>query len=121
MSAVLFSFEVAEAPMSWNTLARKHYWTFKQAFDRWKWLTSAAVSEISPPPFEGPVRVVFEAGWKGRRRHDIDNIVVKPILDELKARGFFPDDDAAHVAEVVLKGSTGCQEDGLKVSCERIG
>lgn len=116
-----FRIHIEEAPLSWNTLARKHYWTFKEAFERWKWLTvEAARKQPVKPVGEAKVRMVFTASWKGKRRHDIDNIVVKPILDQLRDMGIFPDDDAKHVVEVVLRGATGCAQDGLEIVCESV-
>jgi len=116
----LFTFTLPAKAVSWNTLARKNHWYYTKAFDYWKDLTLGMANALKPKaPYNGPVRLIFEARWKGKRAHDADNILVKPIVDQLKDMGFFIDDNTFFIPEVVLRGSNCCNKDELVVTCER--
>lgn len=113
-----FRFTIPIKPTSWNALARKNKWVYKNHSDFWKKVTLYAARKHRPKkPYEGKVSLVFEAGWRTKRAHDCDNIFAKPIIDMLKADGFFVDDDTRYIPEVVLRGSTDQKEDSLTVIC----
>jgi len=107
-------------PVSWNTLARKSRWTYKETFEAMKVQTMAAVMKTKPyPRFTGQVKVRFIAAWKDKRKHDLDNVCVKPILDELVSMKVLTGDDMDVMTEVVIRGNRS-KEESLTVIIESI-
>lgn len=117
------SFTILRKSVSWNVLVRQNFWKVKAVFDAWKEETGYAVlaAHLKPIPKEWyPVRVHFFAAWKHKRRHDIDSLIVKPILDTLTVMDIWPDDSSEYVGQVLFEGVTGAGEDSLTVTISPI-
>jgi Holliday junction resolvase RusA-like endonuclease len=113
---------ILDIPMravSWNTLARKSHWLYTAAFKDMKENTLYVLRMHGRiRPFEKPVSISVHASWKGKRRHDASNIVLKPIEDLLVSEGILKDDDLTHVRSVTFTGENGCGEDRLRVTLD---
>lgn len=109
------SFRIIYKPESWNKLARKSYWTYKRVFEAWHALTWQALTEADIRKAEGAVRLVVTARWKGNRHHDLDNILLKPVIDTMVKFGVFPDDRLKNIPEITLRGLTNQEEDSLQI------
>jgi len=112
-------------PASWNVVARKHYWTVKKEFESWQEATLEAVAGTRPralpiPASWYPVQITFVARWKVNRRHDIDSLLVKPVVDAIVSLGLLPDDDLSHVGRVCFEGVIGATDgaDTLEIRIE---
>lgn len=109
-------------PISWNVLARKHYWEYVRTFDEWKRAVRASAGAMrdgaEERPLIFPVKVTFHCRWKQKRRHDVDSVVAKPVLDELVAMGILPDDSLAYVREASFTGEVGADADEMVVTVE---
>lgn len=111
----MISFRIMQKPESWNTLARKTFWAYKRVFEMWYTLTGAALSEVDAQPVAGPVRLEVTARWKTKRRHDIDNILLKPVLDAMVKREILRDDGVNDIVEIKLRGLIDQSEDSLQI------
>lgn len=111
----LLALRIPLKPVSWNTLARKNRWTYTAVFGAWKRETYAVILENRPPRIEGPVRIVVTGLFRTKRKHDPDNLLVKPVLDQIVAQGVLPEDNSAVVSEVVLRVRTGAPKDELLI------
>ena len=100
-------------PLSWNVLARKNHWTYTRTFKEMAEATKYGERKGTMP--KPPVDIVVTCLWKGKRRHDIDSIVFKPILDQLVRDGLLPDDSLEYVRSVTYRGETGCDHDGYEI------
>lgn len=114
----LFRIIIPWAPASWNVTRNR--WKYCDIKDMWAMGINTWAGKDKPTArYDFPVRLIFEASWKGRRKHDVDNMFVKPIIDGLVRIGFFKGDDTEFIPEVVLRGKTGCKKDGLVIIGER--
>ncbi len=111
----MLAFVIYEKPQSWNTLARKNYWTYKKVFEAWHYLTHQALTAVKAKPINGPVRLVVVARWKGKTRRDVDNILLKPIIDAMVAYGVLSDDDTTNITEITTRGLTGQEAESLSI------
>lgn len=109
------SFRIQRKPDSWNALARKSYWAYKPIFDAWHALTWHALARLDPKRAEGAVRIIATARWKDGRRRDLDNILLKPVLDTMVRYGLLQDDQVRNVAEIVVRGFLNQDEDSLEI------
>lgn len=100
-------------PVSWNTLARKSYWTYKRVFDELKEVTFQAVREQKIRKYTCSIELYVNAGWKEKRRHDIDNIVLKPILDQLVEMEIIEDDSSKFIRHIHITGNNEQSQDSL--------
>jgi Holliday junction resolvase RusA-like endonuclease len=110
------SFRIPHKPDSWNILVRKHYRTVMRVFEMWHSLTYAALRDIDAQPINGPVRIEVVARWKTKRAHDIDNILLKPILDTVVKYGILKGDDVRYVVEIKLQGLIDQVEESIEVN-----
>jgi len=117
-----FVLTVPIKPISWNTLARQNHWKFSKVFHGLKDVAKLALLETwaDKPKFTKPVTVRVNAHWKGGRRHDVDNVVVKPLLDLLVEERILEDDDSRCVRSVTLTGETGCDKDEYVIEIEEV-
>lgn len=60
-------------------------------------------------------RITFTAFFKGSRKHDPDNLYVKPMMDALVQAGIFKDDNNTIIQSVTLQVVTGCKEDYVTI------
>ena len=60
-------------------------------------------------------RLIFTAYYKGNRKHDPDNLYVKPFLDGLVQAGMIKDDSNLYVQSVTLKVETGAKSDYVTI------
>ena len=102
-------------PLSWNVLARKNHWIYTKIFNEWKQATWIAATEAKIKPHHDPVKLHVLASWKGKRRHDIDNIILKPVIDQLVSMGVFLDDRIGCIDEITIRGVVNAKEDCLKI------
>lgn len=105
-------------PVSWNKQVRKNRWAYKKVSDEWKiGTTSALVSQklIKFPPEAFPLAVAVIAHWKGRHKHDIDSLYVKPVFDTIADFGIIPDDNIKFIERVTYYGRVGEAEDFLEI------
>lgn len=118
---MLVSFTIPLKPVSWNALVRKHYRTVTKLADEWKVATLYAVKEAKIKPFPSdalPIHISFTASWKGKRRHDIDSLYVKAVVDQLVAMRILPDDNCSIVRSVMVTGRNGQKADSLLVEIQ---
>ena len=110
------TFTIDMKAVSWNTLARKNHWTFSKVFHAWAEATYEAVKAARIVPVtQYPISIEVEAHWRHKRRHDVSNIVLKPIEDQLVTMGILKDDSLEYVTSVSFRGKTGCPRDELVV------
>lgn len=102
-------------PISWNVLSRKHYRAYMRVFWDWKMATNVAIRESSATKkvVSFPVDILVHARWRQKRRHDIDSLVVKPIIDQIVSSGILPDDSIKFVRSVSFTGETGAEWDEM--------
>ena len=62
-----------------------------------------------------PVKIHVHARWKEKRKHDIDSLLFKPILDQIVSSGILPDDSLEYVESVTFSGETGTGKDEMIV------
>lgn len=105
-----------QKPDSWNILARKSFWTYKRTFEMWHSLTHAALQDVDAQPITGPVRLEVIARWKTKRKHDIDNILLKPILDAVVKCGILRGDDTGDIVEIKSQGLTDQDEESIQIN-----
>lgn len=60
-------------------------------------------------------RITFTAHFKGKRKHDPDNLYVKPMMDALVHARVIDDDNNEVVQSVTLKVVTGAKEDFVEI------
>src|SRR5574343_1265962 len=105
--------------VSWNVAALKNFWTVKKIFNEWHEATYWAILEAWKGQGEPerlkltkfPVDIEINCLWSSKRRHDVDSLLVKPIVDSLVEREILPDDNLDYVRSVKFTGSTGNKED----------
>jgi len=61
------------------------------------------------------IRITFTAYFTGKRKHDPDNLYVKPMLDALVEAGIIDDDNSEIVQSVTLKVVTGSKEEYVEI------
>lgn len=61
------------------------------------------------------VRLTFTAYFQGKRKHDPDNLYVKPMIDALVQAGIIEDDNSEIVQSVTLKVVTGAKEASVEI------
>ncbi len=113
-----FKISIPVKPISWNVLARKNHWLYTKVFDEWKRATWAAVEEgrLRGIRFKGPVVISVECHWVQHRRHDVDSVVAKPVIDALVDMRVIPDDSLEFVREVRYSGQVGAGKDEMTVT-----
>lgn len=109
----MFLIRIPIRAVSWNVLARKSHWTYTRVFKELQEATLYALREARPVAVTPPVRLIATAFWRGKRKRDISNIVLKPIEDMLVQLKILPDDSCDIITEVVLRGEIGAKEDML--------
>lgn len=94
---------------SLNELMHKSWRVHQQMMKQVKELAAYTMMEQVPARkrsewFKGcyPLRVSIAAYFKGKRRRDVDNLYVKPIIDALVATKILPDDNCEIVYCVEL-------------------
>lgn len=111
------SFTIKEKPLSWNTVARKHYRVYQKLFNAWKQYTFYAVKEAGIEKIQSyPVSISVHCRWKQKRVHDIDSILYKPIQDQLVSMGILTDDSLQFVDSVAYTGEIGAKNDEMIVT-----
>jgi Holliday junction resolvase RusA-like endonuclease len=107
---------------SWNEMQSAHYRRRGNQRDDMKEEVYASVIEQFhgkhgriAKTFVFPVRVLVEARYKGRMRHDPDNLYVKPILDALVDMGILPDDNGEVIKYLVLTARNGMESDEVVI------
>lgn len=111
----MVSFRIMHKPDSWNSLVRKHYRTVMRVFATWHSLTWEALQEYKIPKITGPVRLVAIGRWKGDGRHDVDNILLKPVIDMMVKAEIFEDDDLTNITEIISRGYKNQDVDALEI------
>lgn len=111
----MISFRIMHKPESWNNLARKSYWTYKRVFEMWANLTGEALDRVEATPIGGVVWIEVTARWKSKRQHDVDNVLLKPILDALVKRGILAGDSLEYIAEIKIRGLIDRAEESVQV------
>lgn len=92
---VVLDMRIADVPNSND----RHHWAVEAAQSRAiKERTRALARQL--PPLEPPVELALLFTWPDRRRRDLDNVSVKPLIDGLVAGGVIPDDDASTLRRV---------------------
>lgn len=61
------------------------------------------------------VRLIFTAHFIGKRKHDPDNLYVKPMIDALVEANIIADDNSEIVESVTLKVVTGAKEEKVEI------
>lgn len=61
------------------------------------------------------VRITFTAYFVGKRKHDPDNLYVKPMMDALVDAGIIADDNSEIVESVTLKVVIGSKEEMVEI------
>lgn len=114
---ILTRFKIHKKPISWNLLARKSHWTYKKIADEWKEATFYAIKSQHIQPIRTfPVTITIVARWKFKKRHDIDALFAKSVLDTLVTSGVLPDDSLEYVSSVSYEGETGAKEDSMEIT-----
>lgn len=109
------TFTIQTKAIPWNQLVRKNHWTVSRIFNELREATHYA--SLSIPPMLGPLELSFHFKWKEQRRHDLDSVCVKPIIDQLVDDGLIiGDDDLTHVIKVSFTGEVGAAKDEIVVS-----
>ena len=103
-------------PISWNVLARQNHWKYTKMFNEMKQMTWYAIRAGKKEVFTSPVHIYVHARWKQKRRHDIDSLCFKPILDQIVADGILKDDSIEYVKSVTYTGETGADKDEIIVT-----
>jgi len=103
-------------PISWNVLARKNHWKYPEIFNDWKTMVSYAIYATKKTKFKNPVNIAIHAKWKEKRRHDIDSLMIKPVIDQLVTEGILMDDSLEYVQSVTFTGEIGAKVDELIVT-----
>lgn len=60
-------------------------------------------------------RLIFTAYFKGKRKHDPDNLYVKPMIDALILAGIIEDDNSNIVQSVTLQCVTEAEEEKVVI------
>lgn len=103
------------APVSWNQVLRKHWRVYKGIKDDLASRTLSAINKMPIEPISTPVTIEVMAHWKTRRLRDIDNICLKPIIDELVRSGILKGDTCDIVKRVTYLGKIDCKREGLSI------
>lgn len=113
----LAHFTIPLKPITWNALVGRNRWTYKKIKDLWQANTRYAILEAKMAPVNGfKVEIGIHAHWKQKRRHDIDDLYGKGILDQLVYSGILEDDSLEYVTKVTYTGKTGCKKDEMVVT-----
>lgn len=102
-------------PVSWNQVLRKHWRVYKGIKDDLASRTLSAIAKGQIKPLRGPVEIEVMAHWKTKRLRDIDNICLKPIIDELVREGILEGDTCNIVRRVSYLGKIDCKREGLSI------
>ncbi len=68
----------------------------------------------------GPVELCIHARWKENRRHDIDSLYAKAIIDQMVVDKIIPDDNLNIVQRVSFTGETGQDTDEVCVLIKEV-
>lgn len=60
-------------------------------------------------------RITFTAHFVGKRKHDPDNLYVKPMMDALVDAGIIADDNSEVIESVTLKIVTKAKEEMVEI------
>jgi len=106
--------------ISWNVLARQNHWKYTRIFNEMKQSTWYAIRAGKKEVFTEPVEIHFHARWKQKRRHDVDSLVLKPVLDQIVTDGILKDDSIEYVRSVTYTGETGADKDEIVIEIKKI-
>lgn len=119
MSAVAPTSQRLSVPIkveSWNTIATAHWRVYSRKKDEAKQATEYALLPSPLQPIAGQVTIEIDAYYADNRRHDLDNLFVKPILDVLVERGIIKDDNAKIVRSLTSRVHLGAIMDRVDVT-----
>lgn len=91
---------IPELPMTLNKMRNAHYFTINKEKQRWKEMIAW---QVKGKRIGTPCRLEIEFHVNDNRRHDIDNLSAKFILDGLVEGGLIPDDDYKHINQITCR------------------
>ena len=106
---------------TWNSFLYKHWrkgWDAKKELEElvyWEALERCKGQKIA---FDR-ARVTIKACFREKRRHDPDNLFVKPILDGIVKAEILPDDNGQVIEALTLIALTGQKEDSITIIIEK--
>jgi len=108
---------------SWNEIIRataKHWAVKKAIFDEWKKLVVHAeyiYGNTTPTswPYSNPVSIAFVCRFKYKRKYDVDNCCVKPIIDALVDKRILKDDNYEYVKSINIAIEVGCKANEVEI------
>lgn len=107
---------------TWNSFLYKHWrkgWDAKKELEElvyWETMERCKGKKIA---FD-QARVTIRAGFKGKSRHDPDNLFVKPILDGMVKAGIFPDDNGGVIKALTLIAVNEEKEDTITIIIDHV-
>lgn len=102
---------------SWNDMQIAHWVKRSVERDILKNMVYAlANNERKKEKIDTPARVIVEAHFSDNKRHDPDNLYVKPILDGLVQARIFEDDNGEIIESVTLKAKKWMPKDLIIIS-----
>lgn len=115
-------FAIACKAVPLNQLLNKHWTVVKKAKDELAQATWISLLQGKFKPLTVfPVTLCLHLKWKQRRRHDLDAVLTKQILDQMVRQGLLPDDNLKYVGEVRITGETGADRDEIIVEIKNSG
>lgn len=107
---------------TWNSFLYKHWkkgWKAKTDIEEqiyWETLEQLHGTKVH---FQ-KVKITIRAEFKGKAKHDPDNLFVKPMLDGLVKAGIFPDDNGEVIRSLTLESRHGHKKDSVCIIIEKI-
>lgn len=102
-------------PVSWNQIATSHWRKYKKYKDELAEHTFYTIKKQGIESCVFPVEILVEVSWKDKRKRDVDNIFIKPILDTLVRENILKDDNCEYVRSVYYTGKIGEEREGIRV------
>lgn len=105
---------------TWNSFLYRHWRIGHKAKQEVEELVYWEAQEQAKGKSFQKARVTIRAFFKGKGRHDPDNLFVKPIMDGLVKAGVFPDDNGDIVESLTLEAKNRCDDDFIRISIEKL-
>lgn len=92
----VFEIAIQEKCPTWNTVWSTSHWSHRSSLSHmWHLLTREQI-DPNMEMIDEPVIVVVTASFKSKRQRDVDNLLIKPIIDAMKGI-VIPDDDSTYI------------------------
>ena len=112
-------FELSMKMPSWNTYYAGVHWSKrKRKADELHNLVFCAAKALKKVKRVKQCNITVIAWYKGKRKHDPDNMYIKPFIDGLVMAGILPDDDCTVVKQISLRAINDCKEDKIFITLE---